>query len=79
MSREQMEKRMRKAEMAAQNNYDWGKLVFPRNQFLESSYQEEREEVIFTYDITGYREFTEIKKEKRETVIVNLIDCAGLE
>lgn len=79
MSREQMKKKMRKAEMAAQNNYDWGKLVFPRNQFLESSYQEEREEVIFTYDITGYREFTEIKKEKRETVIVNLIDCAGLE
>ena len=79
MSREQMEKKMRKAEMAAQNNYDWGKLVFPRNQFLESSYQEEREEVIFTYDITGYQEFTEIKKEKRETVIVNLIDCARLE
>lgn len=79
MSKIQIEKRVRKVELAAQDSYDWAKLIFPKNKFLESSYQEEKEEVIFTYDITGYQEFRKIKQEKREIVIINLIDCAELE
>lgn len=79
MNKEQVEKKKRKAEMSAQTSYDFGKLVFPQNEFLKSSYQEEKEEIIFNYDVTEYQKFTDIKNEKRETVIINLIDCAKLE
>ncbi len=79
MNREKIQKKIRKAEMSAQNSYDFGKLVFPRGEFLESSYKEEREEVVFTYDSTGYQAFKEVKQERRETAIINLMDCAKLQ
>lgn len=64
--------------MSAQNTYDWGKLIFPQREFLKSTYEEQKEELIFTYQTEGYQPFEQIKKERREIAIINLIDCAGL-
>lgn len=69
---------VRKAEMSAQNSYDWGRLVFSRKEFLESSYEEKKEEIIFTYDIEGYRSFEQIKEERSEQIFINLMDCMNL-
>lgn len=77
MNNEQ-KKTVRKAELAAQNSYDWGRLVFSRKEFLESTYEEKKEEIIFTYDIEGYRSFERVKEERREQILINLMDCLNL-
>ena len=46
MSREQIQKKVRKSNMAAQCQYDYGKLVFPREEFLDCTIQEEKEEIL---------------------------------
>lgn len=72
------EKVVRKAEMAAQSSYDWGRLAFSRKGFLESTFEEKKEEIIFTYDTEGYRSFENIKEEQREQILINLMDCMNL-
>ena len=78
MSREQIQKKVRKSNMAAQCQYDYGKLVFPREEFLDCTIQEEKEEILFTYDRKDYRNFSKLKNERRDVILVNLIDCARL-
>lgn len=78
MSREQIQKRVRKSDLAAQSQYDYGKLVFPREELLNCTIQEEKEEILFTYDRKDYKNFSEGKTERRDVILVNLIDCARL-
>ena len=42
-----IQKNVRKADMTAQNQYDWSRLVFSRKEFLESTYEESKEEIFF--------------------------------
>lgn len=71
-------KTIRRMELTAQSTYELGKLIFPRDHFLECSFQEAREEVIFQFTVDGYTKFEALKSERRETVVINLLDCAGL-
>lgn len=73
-----IEQTIRRAELTAQSDYDLGRLIFPHAGFLNCSYRGEREEVVFCYEIEGFRPLTEVKKERRETIIINLIGCACL-
>ena len=45
---------------------------------MQSSYEEEKEELIFFYDTEGYKPFVQIKKERREEAMINLLDCGNL-
>ncbi len=76
--KENITKRIRKANMSAQDRYDWGKMIFPQEKCLQSSYEEEKEELIFFYDTEGYKPFVQIKKERREEAMINLLDCGNL-
>lgn len=76
--KESITKRIRKANMSAQDRYDWGKMIFPQEKCLQSSYEEEKEELIFSYDTEGYKPFVQIKKERREEAMINLLDCGNL-
>lgn len=76
--KESITKRIRKANMSAQDRYDWGKMIFPQEKCLQSSYEEEKEELIFFYDTEGYKPFVQIKKERREEAMINLLDCGNL-
>ncbi|MCI5740523.1 MAG: type VII secretion protein EssB [Lachnospiraceae bacterium] len=76
--KENITKRIRKANMSAQDRYDWGKMIFPQEKCLQSSYEEEKEELIFSYDTEGYKPFVQIKKERREEAMINLLDCGNL-
>lgn len=78
MSSEKIQKTIRKSEMSAQNSYDYGKLVFPRSEFIDCSFEEKKEEVIFTYEVKGYKKFQGIRKEQRDVILINLIDCAKM-
>ena len=73
-----IQKNVRKADMTAQNQYDWSRLVFSRKEFLESTYEESKEEILFSYETEGTQNFKEIKSEKREEILIALMDCAKL-
>ncbi len=42
-----IQKNVRKADMTAQNQYDWSRLVFSRKEFLESTYEEKKKRFYF--------------------------------
>lgn len=69
-----IQKNVRKADMTAQNQYDWSRLVFSRKEFLESTYEESKEEILFSYETEGTQNFKEIKSEKREEILIALMD-----
>lgn len=73
-----IQKRVRKASMLAQDEYDWGKVIFPQEKCLVSTYEEQNEELLFTYQVNEYQSFQEIKKENKEAALICLIDCAAL-
>lgn len=73
-----IQKRVRKASISAQDQYDWGKVIFPQEKCLASTYEEEKEELVFTYQVKDYQSFCEIKKERKEDALICLIDCAAL-
>lgn len=72
----QIEKIIRKSDLAAQTQEDYEKIIRSRDEFLPCSCVEEKEEVRFIYDITGRTPFQEIKKDRRDTILSSLIDCA---
>lgn len=72
----QIEKIIRKSDLAAQTQEDYEKIICKRDEFLPCNCVEEKEEVRFTYDTTGRTPFQEIKKERRDTILSSLIDCA---
>ena len=53
-------------------------MVFSRKEFLESTYEESKEEILFSYETEGTQNFKEIKSEKREEILIALMDCAKL-
>lgn len=75
---DKLDLQVRKADMDARSNYDVCRLVFPRPEFIHCTYEEEKEEIVFHYDIAGYQCFSEIKSERRDTILINLIDCKRL-
>lgn len=78
MSQEVIKHTIRKSEMSAQTSFELGRLAFPRNEFLNCSYVEQKEEVEFIYEAKGYKEFTQIRQERRDTRLILLMDCAKL-
>lgn len=75
MNHEQIQKSVRKSEMAAQSQYDYGKIVFPREEFLPCTMKEDKEEIQFFYERKDYKSFGDIKSERRDIILINLIDC----
>ena len=78
MSQEVIKHTIRKSEMSAQTSFELGRLAFPRNEFLNCSYVEQKEEVEFIYEVKGYKEFSQIRQERRDTRLILLMDCAKL-
>jgi len=72
----QIDKTIRKSDLAAQNQEEYEKIIRSLDEFLPCSCMKEKEEVTFTYDITGRTPYPEIKKERRDTILSSLIDCA---
>lgn len=68
----------RKSGMAAAGIYDYKKIMYPRNEFLDCEIQEEREEIITTYQVKHLFSMTEVRREKWEVRIAVLLDALNL-
>lgn len=70
---------IRKSKLAASNEFEFKRLTRRQEGFLNCSIEEEKESLIFTYDIQNVLPWTEIRREKRELMISALIDAGKLE
>lgn len=77
--KDQISKTVRKSDMEAENRYDYGMLAFPREGFLACTLEAAKEEIVFNYEIEGYSSFQDIKKERRDTILIVLMDIAKLQ
>ena len=69
----------KKSALRAKEYFDYEKLVYERDCFLPCTYEEQLEEVIFTYDITGMKPVAELKQEEKEAQYQFLINFARME
>ena len=68
----------KKSALGAKEYFDYEKLVYQTEGFLPCVYEEELEEIIFTYDITGMKAAPELAKEEKELQYQFLINFSRL-
>lgn len=68
----------RKSAMAAEDIYDYKKIMYPRNEFLECEIQEEKEEIITIYQIKNLFPMSNVRKERKEVKFAVLLDTLHL-
>lgn len=68
----------KKSALNAKEQFDYEKLVYQIEGFLPCTYEEELEEVIFTYDMTGMNEMSELREEEKELQYQFLINFSRL-
>lgn len=69
---------IRKSAMAASDEYDYKKITYPRNGFLDCEIQEKKEEIIIAYKVKNLFSMTNIRMEKKEVRLSVLIDVLQL-
>lgn len=69
---------VKKSALNARDRYDYEKLCVQRPGLLPCSYEEDREDLYFSYNTKGKKPFTFIKKENREKKYQLLINFALL-
>lgn len=70
---------IKKSTLGAKEHFDYEKLVYAMPCFLPCTYEEELEEVVFTYDITGMKPASELKQEEKEAQYQFLINFHIME
>lgn len=58
-----MEERMKKSSLTAGNVYDYKKIMYPNQYFVEAAIVEEEEELVVTYELDGKTSLKEIQRE----------------
>nr|WP_294494296.1 type VII secretion protein EssB/YukC [uncultured Mediterraneibacter sp.] len=69
---------VKKSALNARDRYDYEKLCIHRDGLLPCSYEEDREDLYFSYDTRGMKPFNSIKGEAREKKYQLLINFALL-
>lgn len=72
------EETVKKSSMNAKDNFDYQKLTYPTHGFLNSTFVEKTEEVVFTYEVEGKYPLSDIQKETTEKKFRFLINFAAL-
>lgn len=70
---------VKKSSLNANGYFDYEKLVYPMPYFLPCAYEEELEEIVFTYDIRGMRNVSELKTEEKKNQYQFLINLSKVE
>lgn len=68
----------KKSDMNAQNSFDYKRISYSQERFLDCGIEEEEEDLKITYAIGKNECFTNIRKEKMEVRIVLLLDAIRL-
>lgn len=72
------EEAVKKSALNAEGKFDYKKLEFKRAGLADCIIKEEKEELIFTFDLNDLKPFQEIRKEKKYKKLLVLLDAAGL-
>lgn len=72
-------KRIKKSVLNAKGRFDYEKLVYGRNNLIPCTYEEELEEILFTYDMTGLKPVLELKQEEKRDQYQFLINFQAIE
>lgn len=68
----------RKSAMAASDIYDYKKIMYPRQGFLECGIREDREEIVTAYQVNHLLPMVDVRREKREVRLGILMDALNL-
>ncbi len=70
--------RIMKSEVCAKGYFDFEKLSYSRQQFLDCRIEEEKEEIIFYYNIQGKNSFLKLREEKKADRLKALLEIKKL-
>lgn len=76
--KEHMEERVKKSSMTANNIYDYNRIMYPNPHFVETGIEEDGEELLLSYDLTGRTELSKIREEDMEVRLTILMNVAAL-
>ncbi len=71
-------KTIKKSELRAKTLYDYNKIKYPNERFLDCAIEEKEETLEFSYCIMGYHPFADIRGCTRQEKLRILIDAAKL-
>ena len=69
----------KKSELCAKDCYDFNRLALADEYFIPFTWEEEKESVVFHYNIEELHPFSEIRKEDELTIYRLLIQLADIE
>lgn len=70
---------IKKSEMRAETDYDYKKVAYPNERFLNCSIEEQTENLEITYELKNYHPFTDIRKCTKQEKFRILLDAGQLE
>lgn len=70
---------IKKSKLNAKDAFSLEKLLYNRNMFLPVTYEEAKEEIVFTYDVTGMKNVSNLEKEAVQDRYKFLINFGRLE
>lgn len=70
--------KMKKSAFFAKNQYQYKKLIYPESYFISMTMEEEKEELIFHYDMSDKKSFMDIRTEDILTVLAILMNIEKL-
>lgn len=73
-----IKEQVKKSAYVAKTNYEYKKLVFPEPFLLGLVLEEEKEELVLTYDIEGKKSLMELKQEDQLTILRVLMNLKDL-
>ena len=74
-----MKETIRKSQLAASNEFEYKKLIRHQEGFLNCSMEEEKENLVMTYELRNLSPWIHIRREKKELIFSALIDAGKLE
>lgn len=74
-----MKETIRKSQLAASNEFEYKKLTRQQEGFLNCSMEEEKENLVMTYELRNLSPWIHIRREKKELIFSALIDAGKLE
>lgn len=73
-----LEEKIKKSELKAKSNYDYKRLIFPKQYLIPMDLEENKEEITFRYEVEHLTCFTNIRKETSIVQLAILISTGAL-
>ncbi len=78
MENKVIQETMKKSELAAKDIYDYKRIVYPESYLVPAEMKEEKEELVFTYQVGNWIPVSEVRKEDLPEILLVLEAIGGL-